>query len=139
MNAHHIPFFVFEIFFPEIGDSGFDENVEDKVPIAINGACHGMKMQFNPKQVQDRVDEIRAALKQLTDTDQGPPNAQLQVMGHIGELSVALSKRAEIASQRLDHLTRWLIGLTIALTLLTVVLAVENSKAYKGFAAASGI
>ena len=79
---------------------------------------------FNPNQVQQRVDEIRAALKQLTDTYTGPPNALLQVMGHVGELSVALSERAEIAAYKLERHTVTLIKLTTGLYWFTAALLI---------------
>jgi hypothetical protein len=77
---------------------------------------------FNPKQVQERVDEIRAALKQLTDTYTGPPNALLQVMGHVGELQVVLSERAEISADKMEKHTITLVRLTRGLYVFTAAL-----------------
>src|SRR5438045_2058549 len=90
-----------------------------------------MKMRFKPQQVQTRIEDIRAALKHLTDTYTRPENAQLQVIGHIGELSVALSERAEIATQRLERQTTWLVWLTVTLSILTAALLAFTAVLYK--------
>jgi predicted PurR-regulated permease PerM len=86
-------------------------------------------MNFNPKQVQERIEQIHARLKELTDQYNGKEHAELQVLGLAAELNSVLSERAEMASQRLEGLTdrlvgltKWLIGLTAALVFFTLAL-----------------
>jgi hypothetical protein len=81
-------------------------------------------MNFNPEQVQKRIDEIRARMEALAKIYQGAEYTNFQMLGQIGELNVALSERAEIASQRLERLTKHLKWLTVGLIVLTFALLI---------------
>jgi hypothetical protein len=81
------------------------------------------KHDFKPLKVEERLDQLRAALK----TERDP----IRMQEHTGELQVALSERAEIASQRLERQTCWLIILTVILSILTLALLVFTIYLYK--------
>ena len=81
-------------------------------------------MNFNPKQVQERVEQIHQRLKQFTDTYNREEHAELQVLDLAAELNSILSERSEIASQRLERLTDQLVKLTGRLVCLTWALLV---------------
>lgn len=73
---------------------------------------------FNPKQVQERIDALRAAIKAERDP--------LRMQEHVAELQATLSERAEIFTRRIEVLTVWLVVLTVVLSILTVALVVKE-------------
>lgn len=90
----------------------------------LKGVKGNTALVFNPPQVHERILQIQAALKQLTDTYKGDQHVHLQILGHVAEMNLALSERAEIASRRLEWLSIWLIVVTVALIVLTFALLV---------------
>jgi uncharacterized iron-regulated membrane protein len=72
------------------------------------------KQRFDPPMVEASIARLMQAIKDASD-----PHHRTQL---VAELQVALSERAEIASQRLENLTVWLSMLTVVLAVLTITL-----------------
>jgi hypothetical protein len=83
-------------------------------------------------ELRNRIEKARDALFKIAE---GSGTAQIKIPAltsrHQAEIVAAASELTEISTGRLVKLTRWLVALTGALLLLTLVLAVFTMAFYK--------